>query len=160
AGFSPRLLPARPPPHPARKRQPGGRAVPEGRRPPPARTRTGREAGAPSQSVLAPSMRSLFALASLGLWVAVLWPQAMVSRQRVARRSRLVPAGTRPPQVRYEDLAASAGLRFRHVGGDPVQKQFLVEATGSGVALFDYDNDGLLDIFLVNGTRWKPPFNA
>src|SRR5262249_1383810 len=36
--------------------------------------------------------------------------------------------------------------------GSPTNKQYLLEEMGCGVALFDYDNDGWLDIFLVNGT--------
>ena len=52
--------------------------------------------------------------------------------------------------VRYIDDAEKAGLaQFRHVAGDPL-KAYLPEIAGSGVALFDYDNDGHLDIFLVN----------
>ncbi len=63
----------------------------------------------------------------------------------------------KPPKVQFEDIAAQAGLRFHHVSGNAVEKKFLVEGTGSGVALLDFDNDGLLDIFLVNGTRWHEP---
>ena len=38
----------------------------------------------------------------------------------------------------------------------PTNKQFLLEEMGCGVAFFDYDNDGWLDIFLVNGTQLRP----
>jgi hypothetical protein len=52
--------------------------------------------------------------------------------------------------VLYEDVTAQAGLgKFHHRAGDP-QKPYLPETLGSGVALFDYDNDGWLDIYLVN----------
>ena len=43
-----------------------------------------------------------------------------------------------------------------NVSGSPDDKQFLLEEMGGGVALFDYDNDGWLDIFLVNGTQPRP----
>jgi len=56
--------------------------------------------------------------------------------------------------ISLEDIAVEAGLKFKHESGDPVNKKFLLESTGSGVAIFDYDGDGLEDIFLVNGTRW------
>lgn len=59
------------------------------------------------------------------------------------------------PVIRYEDIAQEAGLSFRHVAADPVHKQYIIETTGSGVALLDFDQDGLLDIFLVNGDRWN-----
>ena len=59
-----------------------------------------------------------------------------------------------PPGISLEDIAAQSGLDFQHVSGDPTNKKFLLEATGSGVAIFDYDGDGLPDIFLVNGDRW------
>ena len=53
-------------------------------------------------------------------------------------------------QITYEDVTDSAGLSgFRHVAGEPL-KPYLPEITGSGVALFDYNNDGWLDIYLVN----------
>jgi hypothetical protein len=49
-------------------------------------------------------------------------------------------------------VAAESGLRFRHTfGADRLQN--ILMTTGSGVAMFDYDNDGWLDVFFVNGTH-------
>ena len=39
------------------------------------------------------------------------------------------------------------------MSGD-IAKNYIIEATGSGVALWDYDNDGWLDVYLVNGSTW------
>jgi len=44
-------------------------------------------------------------------------------------------------------------LTGRNVSGAERGKQYIVETTGTGVAIFDYDNDGLPDIFLVNADR-------
>jgi enediyne biosynthesis protein E4 len=56
--------------------------------------------------------------------------------------------------VVFQDIAAKAGLTtWRHTMGSP-NKQFIVEATGSGVALLDYDQDGWLDIYMVNGSTF------
>ena len=56
--------------------------------------------------------------------------------------------------ISLNDIAAEAGLTFKHESGDPLHKKFLLESIGSGVAVFDYDGDGLQDIFLVNATGW------
>ncbi|HXF12363.1 MAG TPA: CRTAC1 family protein [Terriglobales bacterium] len=54
----------------------------------------------------------------------------------------------------FQDIAQKAGLSgWRHVMGTP-EKQFIIETVGSGVALLDYDNDGWLDIYLVNGSTY------
>jgi enediyne biosynthesis protein E4 len=56
--------------------------------------------------------------------------------------------------VVFQDVSEKAGLtRWRHVMGTP-QKSFILETVGSGVALLDYDNDGWLDIYLVNGSTY------
>jgi enediyne biosynthesis protein E4 len=56
--------------------------------------------------------------------------------------------------VIFQDVAEKAGLsNWRHVMGTP-EKQFIIETVGSGVALLDYDNDGWLDIYLVNGSTY------
>lgn len=60
---------------------------------------------------------------------------------------------TRAGLPRYEDVAARAGLTAKTIIGGEKTKRFILESTGGGVALFDYDNDGWLDIFLVNGSR-------
>ena len=52
----------------------------------------------------------------------------------------------------FEDIAAKAGLtKWHHQMGTP-EKKYIIESIGSGVALLDYDNDGWMDIYLVNGS--------
>ncbi len=55
--------------------------------------------------------------------------------------------------VVYVDITHKAGLRggFHHRSGSP-EKTSIIDAPGSGVALLDYDNDGWLDIYLLNGS--------
>jgi len=52
----------------------------------------------------------------------------------------------------FEDIAEKAGLNMKVVFGGVDTKQYIIETTGTGVAIFDYDNDGWPDIFVVNGT--------
>jgi len=66
----------------------------------------------------------------------------------------------------FKDVAVEAGLaKAVNVFGGVERKRYILEETGCGIALFDYDNDGWLDIFMVNGTRLegidpaKPPTN-
>ena len=60
-----------------------------------------------------------------------------------------LPAWPEAPSP-FHDNRAAAGIDFRHQRGASDQKH-LVETVGSGCALFDYDNDGWLDILLING---------
>ena len=54
----------------------------------------------------------------------------------------------------FRDVAPAAGLtRWHHTAGTP-EKRLIVEAKGPGVCLLDYDNDGWLDIYLVNGSTY------
>src|SRR5450631_230912 len=54
--------------------------------------------------------------------------------------------------VVFEDITKKSGLEaFRHRSGTP-EKKSIIETPGSGVALLDYDNDGWLDIYLLNGS--------
>ncbi len=66
---------------------------------------------------------------------------------------------TSPLGYEFTNVADAAGLRALNVFGGEQTKQFLIETTGCGVAFFDYDNDGWLDIFVVNGSRLEnfPP---
>jgi len=52
----------------------------------------------------------------------------------------------------FTDIAEKAGLTARVVFGGVNTKKYIIETTGTGVAIFDYDNDGWPDIFVVNGT--------
>lgn len=63
-----------------------------------------------------------------------------------------------PPTMDHEgsawfvDVAAKAGITVRNVNGGVESKRYIIETTGSGVAILDYDRDGWPDIFLANGT--------
>jgi hypothetical protein len=57
------------------------------------------------------------------------------------------------PIANFTDVAEKAGLTMQEIFGGVDTKKYIIETTGTGVAIFDYDNDGWPDIFLVNGTR-------
>src|SRR5579862_6360211 len=62
------------------------------------------------------------------------------------------PAGDiHPGPAWFVDVAQKAGLDMENVNGGVDTKKYIIETTGSGVAILDYDNDGWPDIFLVNG---------
>src|SRR5262245_24983940 len=75
--------------------------------------------------------------------------QAAASRQNLRAAEDTRPA---PPAlngaVNFVDITRQAGITFRHISS-PV-KRFIVESMSGGVAVFDYDNDGWLDIYFVN----------
>ena len=57
-------------------------------------------------------------------------------------------AGQQPTGPRFTDITEQAGVSFKHVSSP--EKRYIVESMSGGVALFDYDNDGRLDIYFVN----------
>ncbi|HXK59713.1 MAG TPA: CRTAC1 family protein [Acidobacteriota bacterium] len=59
----------------------------------------------------------------------------------------------------FTDITDYSGLRFKHFN-DASPRKYLPETMGSGVAFFDYNNDGLPDIYLVNGASLKPPHDG
>jgi hypothetical protein len=67
-----------------------------------------------------------------------------------------------PAIANFIDSAEKAGLTALNVFGGVDTKKYIIETTGTGVAIFDYDNDGWPDIFIVNGTTLEgfPPDQA
>ncbi len=70
----------------------------------------------------------------------------------VRAQPRGKPSGI-PFLAQFTDVAASAGLTHPVIYGGTDRADYILEATGCGVAFFDYDNDGWLDIFVLNGSR-------
>ncbi|HEV2491931.1 MAG TPA: CRTAC1 family protein [Terriglobia bacterium] len=62
-------------------------------------------------------------------------------------------ATTTPLGVSFVNVARSAGITHQTIFGGEDKNTYLLETTGCGIAFFDYDNDGWLDIFCVNGSR-------
>src|ERR1039457_5723623 len=60
--------------------------------------------------------------------------------------------------VQFVNVAKQAGLNCKTTFGAEARNEYPLETTGCGVAFFDYDNDGWLDIFFVNGTRFETTF--
>src|SRR5882757_7890899 len=77
---------------------------------------------------------------------------AIAQRESMSRAGEAtqVQSDSIPEVARFTDVTAALGLSFEHVASH-TSKKYLIETMGSGVALLDYDNDGRLDIFVVNG---------
>lgn len=99
----------------------------------------------------------VMAMVVLGLAASIpAWAQIGVATGNgVATPARPLPPGMKPPVVNYQDIAAQAGLRAINVSGADKNKQYIVETTGNGVVILDYDDDGLPDILLVNSDRFQ-----
>ena len=62
------------------------------------------------------------------------------------------PGNTVPPSTpRIEDVARQAGLTVAHISSP--EKRYIIESVSGGIGLFDCDNDGKLDIVVVNGSN-------
>lgn len=69
----------------------------------------------------------------------------------IAGQQTKVPAAA--PIASFIDTSENAGLTAQNVFGGIDTKKYIIETTGNGVAIFDYDNDGWPDILLINGTK-------
>jgi hypothetical protein len=99
-----------------------------------------------SRSTLVLSLENVFGLAR-PLWSSV----AQIDQKTDPKKEQ------RPPNpdlgVSFLNVARQSGLNAKTIFGGEHKNKYLLETTGCGVAFYDYDNDGWLDIFLVNGSR-------
>lgn len=91
-------------------------------------------------------MRVEFSFLSILLLVSVARPQTPAGQ----------PTLQLPAVTKFSDITSKLGIDFHYLSSHTA-KHYLIETMGPGVALFDYDNDGRLDIFLVNGAPLKDP---
>ncbi|HWZ25494.1 MAG TPA: CRTAC1 family protein [Verrucomicrobiae bacterium] len=77
-------------------------------------------------------------------------------RPPVEQKSSDPSATSTPAPAKFTDVTAALGINFEYLASH-TSKKYLIETMGSGVALFDYDNDGRLDIFVVNGAPLSDP---
>jgi enediyne biosynthesis protein E4 len=89
---------------------------------------------------------------SILLLVAHLLLPACLAAQGTRSTKPATPGVVKPGDVHFEDIAQQVGLSALNVYGGDTHKEFVIETTGNGVVIFDYDNDGWPDIFLPNGS--------
>lgn len=103
----------------------------------------------------------------LAIATGLVWDKSAHLHTQVASRAEMTRVGVSPraygskanshsnsiPSAWFIDTAKSAGLAAPNYNGGSKQKLYIIESTGSGIAVFDYDNDGFPDIFMVNGTK-------
>ncbi len=81
------------------------------------------------------------------LYLVPFWLAAQATEASKSQTSKV-----KPNEVHFEDIAQQAGLSGLNVYGGEAHKEFIIETTGNGAVIFDYDNDGWPDIYLPNGS--------
>lgn len=94
-------------------------------------------------------------------WLVALWlPVAAACNKDVPKPPTApatvveTPAKPTGPPV-FEDVTAKSGIDFTYRNGEEADNFAIIESVGGGVALLDYDGDGLLDVFLPGGGRYE-----
>jgi hypothetical protein len=103
----------------------------------------------PSRRVFLKSLSRSALVLSLENVLALAWP-------RRARASGAQQKAAEPGPdlgISFLNVGRESGLNAKTIFGGEHKNKYLLETTGCGVAFYDYDNDGWLDIFLVNGSR-------
>ena len=87
-------------------------------------------------------------------------PGGAFAQQGMGSTSKAVPRGSAkssinlaPPRIDLRDVAGAFGISAPNYYGGERSKRHILEMTGNGVALIDYNNDGKLDVLLLNGGR-------
>ena len=96
----------------------------------------------PAVARVLPVIFVLLAIAALAVLLAAQTPNSAKTSKNAVQ----------PGPVHFEDIASQVGLSALNVYGDDKRKEFIIETTGNGAIIFDYDNDGWPDIFLPNGS--------
>jgi len=98
------------------------------------------------------SLDNILELARPAAWRRALQPSASLERSPA-------PVSDGDLGVAFVDVARESGLHTKTIFGGEHKNTYLLETTGCGIAFYDYDNDGWLDIFVVNGWRLEgfPP---
>jgi hypothetical protein len=99
-------------------------------------------------------VRARWFLCRVGAWFALTCALALLPP--VAALAQSPPAAEVQVPGRFVDVTAKVGIQFMHQAPHTSRK-YLIETMGSGVALFDCDGDGRLDIFFANGAPYTDP---
>jgi hypothetical protein len=94
--------------------------------------------------------RSFVFVICLTVWTFLAGPALGQIDSQTATQSNYV-ANDFP--VTFTDIAGAAGLSTATIYGGIDRKRFIIETNGCGVAFFDYDNDGWIDVLILSGTR-------
>lgn len=96
-------------------------------------------------------MKRSSAIRLLHVSSAIIAIAVVATAQAPHSQPNALPAA-KPGVVEFQDIARQAGLTALDVYGGEKHKEFIIETTGNGAAIFDYDDDGWPDIFLPNGS--------
>ena len=90
------------------------------------------------------------------VWMGLCLAVSMLLAASNIRAQQRTAAGSSPLPGTFVDVTTKKGIDFVAIASHTSRK-YLLETMGSGVAMFDYDNDGLLDLFFVNGASLDDP---
>jgi hypothetical protein len=118
----------------------------------------------PPLQTLPTLLRALVLFAAVPLVVIGQQPAASPTPSRTGKSYSSETPNQKPPPaapqaqspVTFTDITTAAGINFKHAPSFTSMK-YLLEAMGGGVAMFDYDNDGRMDLFFTNGAALKDP---
>src|SRR5512135_146936 len=86
--------------------------------------------------------------------MSTIWRRVWLGLLVMTCAATFLSRATPPPTVTFTDIAFAAGITFVHDNAWTPEK-YLIESMGAGCAWIDYDQDGLMDLYFVNGAATK-----